>query len=75
MEAICELWFNNAGKTSTKSKFVKIKFFGCGKLPQINEDLIENSKFALFFTDNLSNLNTKLKNGLLEGRDYEFLNE
>ncbi len=46
-------------------------------MPFINEDIVDtNEKFTLeFHQKNFAHLNTKLKNDLCEGKDFEYLDE
>lgn len=50
MEEICELRWGDCRKTSSQSKYTTIQLIGCGKLPIVNEDIIDLSeKFTLKF--------------------------
>lgn len=52
------------------------KIFGCGKLPHLNEDIVESTDACdLGLSNRLNYLDIKLKSDLAEHRDYEFINE
>ena len=74
MEGLRQLLRDQLGSPCYQGTPPTTKYFGCGKLPTANEDIVESFKYNSFdFDDPQWNLNVRLKGGLMEGKDYEFI--
>lgn len=74
MEAVRQLRGSPRRPRTPESIPALTQFFGCGSLPILNEDIVDSTDgFSFTFEGKHSYLNVKLKAGLMENRDYEFV--